>query len=170
MTDIQSSEQLRIGVPNTFSTIDPLNDTELQKIADDGLHGLQYSFLAAAISEDKAFAPGSVEENFRLAIGTLKPEQRAGYQSIARATAAHTTDERQLSFGRYAALSVEEYGQKGFAATQLPPLQLDSVKLFAALKELQKVPLVTAPVPPVAAPSSLPEQLCWVIPTIGKLP
>ena len=152
MTVIESSQQLRINVP---TTIDPLNDTELQKIADDVLHGLQYSFLAAAISQDKAFAPGSVEENFRLAIGTLKPEKRAGYQSIARATAAHTTDERQLSFGRYAALSVEEYGQKGFAATQLPPLQLDSVKLFAALKEFQKVPVVTAPVPPVAAPSPI---------------
>jgi hypothetical protein len=90
-----------------------------------------------------------------LAIATRNPEKRAGYQSIASATAAQTTAERQLSFGRYAALSVEEYGQKSFAATRLPALQLDAVKLAAAVKQILIVPVATAPVPPVAGPSPI---------------
>ncbi|MGJ5634633.1 hypothetical protein [Nostoc sp. CALU 1950] len=155
MTVIQSREQLRISIPDTFSTIDPLSDTELLKIAQDVFQGLQYSFLAAAMSQDKAFAPDSIEENFRLAIGTRNPEKRAGYQSIASATAAQTTAERQLSFGRYATLSVEEYGQKGFAATRLPALELDAVKLVAAVKQIQALPLTRTLAQPVAAPSPI---------------
>ncbi|MEH2452630.1 hypothetical protein [Nostoc sp.] len=155
MTVIQSSEQLRIGVSNTLSTIDPLSDTELLKIAEDLLKGLQYSFLAAARSQDKAFAPGSIEENFRLAIATRNPEKRAGYHSIASAIADQTTAERQLSFGRYAALSVEEYGHKGFAATHLPALQLDYVKLAATVKQIQTLPVTTALTLPVAGPSPI---------------
>lgn len=38
------------GVPHTISKIDPPTDSELLKIAQDVLHGLQYSFLAAAAS------------------------------------------------------------------------------------------------------------------------
>jgi hypothetical protein len=153
MTVFESSQQLTIGVPNTFSTIDPLSDTELQKIALDVLQGLQYSFLAAANSPDKAFAPDSVEENFRLAIASRKPEKKAGYQSIASAIAAQTTAERQQYFGRYAALSLEEYGQNGFAATRLPALQLDATKLVAAVKQIQTQPVITAAISPIAAPN-----------------
>jgi len=155
MTVIQANRELSTGISNDFSETDSLTDTELLKIAEDALHGLKYSFLAAATNQDKPFAAGSVEENFRLAIATRKPEKRASYQSIAKAIADQTTTERQLAFGRYANLSIEEYSRKGFAATRLPALQLDSAKLTAAVKQIQIVPVATAPLAAVAAPTPI---------------
>lgn len=121
--------------------VDSFSDSELQKIAEDVLQGLQYSFLAAANRQDKPFAPDSVEENFRLAIATRKPEIREGYKSIANAISIQTVAERQLSFGRYAALNLEEYGQQGFAANSLPALKLDYAKLVDAVKPIQTPPV-----------------------------
>lgn len=155
MTVIQANRELSTGISNDFSETDSLTDTELLKIAEDALHGLKYSFLAAATNQDKPFAAGSVEENFRLAIATRKPEKRASYQSIAKAIADQTTTERQLAFGRYANLSIEEYSRKGFAATRLPALQLDSAKLTAAVKQIQVAPVATAPLAAVAAPTPI---------------
>ena len=132
--------------------VDSFDDSELQKIAEDVLQGLQYSFLAAANRQDKPFAQDSVEESFRLAIATLKPEKRLGYQSIARAIAAQPTAERQLSFGRYASLSLDDYAQQGFTATRLPALQLNSAKLLDAVIQIETLPLTQNIVSAVAEP------------------
>jgi Bacterial tandem repeat domain 1 len=137
----ESKERIEMSTVTTTHTenpkarIDPPANSEFQKIAEDVLHGLQYSFLAAACSQDP-FAAGSIEENFRLGIATRQPERRAAYQTKAQEIANGSVPTRQSTFGRYAALEVVEYGRLGYVAgsAKLPALQLNSAKLLEGLK------------------------------------
>ena len=134
-------------------------NSELQKIAQDVLQGLQYTFLTVAASQDKPFAAGSVEESFRKALASRKPERRIIYQAKAAEVAGRTQAERQSLFGRHGALAFSEHAALGFAGTlaKLPALKLDAAKLKPGL--LQLVTPV-APLPghnlPVAGPGPQP--------------
>ena len=119
-------------------------NSELQKIAQDALQGLQYAFLTVAASQDKPFAAGSVEESFRRAVLSRKPERRLAYQAKAAEVAGRTLVERQALFGRHGALAFSDYTTLGFAGAlaKLPTLKLDAARLKPGLLQL------VTPLPP----------------------
>ena len=119
-------------------------NSELQKIAQDALQGLQYAFLTVAARPDKPFAAGSVEEAFRRALLSRKPERRSAYQAKAAEVAGRTLAERQALFGRHGALAFGDYTALGFAGAlaKLPTLKLDAARLKPGLLQL------VTPLPP----------------------
>lgn len=110
-TVVQSSTD----APITFGRVAPLG-IELRKIATDALHGLQYSFLAAAAHPQIRFPFGSLEEAFQGAIALRPTERRWVYHARARQIAGAPLGAREAAFGRYGTLSVEEFGRVGLAS------------------------------------------------------
>jgi hypothetical protein len=100
---------------------------ELRGVAADLLHGLQYSFLAAAMHPDIRFPFGSLEEAFQGTIALRPAEQRWIYHVRARQFAGASPVARQAAFGRYGAFDVEEFGRVGLATVSehLPALRLE---------------------------------------------
>jgi hypothetical protein len=125
-------------VDKETANIDPIDGSEFQKLADDALAGIKYSFLAAAASQETPFPANSVEESLRQAIATRKPEQRLAYKNKAMEITRQAAPARQALLGRYGNFTVEEYGRMGFlgSSSRLPALALDSAKLKATVDQI----------------------------------
>ncbi len=119
--------------PIALGRVAPLG-TELQEVATDVLHGVQYSFLAAAAHPQIRFPFGSLEEAFQGAIALRPAERRWVYHARARQIAVAPLAARQAAFGRYGRLSVEEFGRVGLvgASARLPALRADPRQIRAA--------------------------------------
>jgi hypothetical protein len=131
------SERLKIvATPNGTS---PLDNGEIRKIAVDVLNGLKYSFAVAAANPDTPLREGSVEESFRRAIKSRRPEAVARYQTRARALLAAPGAERQAKFGRHGRLAAAEYARLGFdgAEARLPRLEIVETKVAPMMRELK---------------------------------
>ena len=114
---VRSSRDTPIGL----GTVVPLG-TELRGTATDLLHGMQYSFLSAAVHPDIRFPFGSLEEAFQDAIALRPAEQRWVYHLRAREISGAPLEARQAAFGRYGAIRVDEFGHMGLAvATERLP-------------------------------------------------
>src|SRR5262245_32343276 len=83
-------------------------DPNLRAIAQDVAAKLRYSFIAAA-AEDKASASGSLDKLFRSFIAGRSAAARAGCRKQAQALLSATAPIREREFGRYAAVSAQQY-------------------------------------------------------------
>lgn len=106
---------------------------------EDALHGLQYSFLAAAASPSTPFPQGSVEEAFRQAIISRKPGTTAAFEAKARELSETSSAARTKQFGRYGGLTVQEHGRLGWlqAADKLPPLAINQDAVRGSLDAIR---------------------------------
>jgi hypothetical protein len=128
---------------------------ELQKIAEDALQGLKYSFLAAALRHDAAFQDGTVEESLRRAILTRPMEKQSQYRALADKVAQQSEAQRSAEFGRFASQTLSEFAGVGFRArsAQLPKLKLNDTRLREELEALQP-PAAPPIVPPLSEDTS----------------
>ncbi|MGH7579883.1 MAG: hypothetical protein ACREM9_06905 [Gemmatimonadales bacterium] len=100
--------------PIALGRVPPLG-SDLEAIAADILHGLQYSFISAAAHPEIRLPFGSLEETFQDAIGLRPAEQRWVYHSRARRIAMAPPAIRQRAFGRYGLFGAEEFACGGLA-------------------------------------------------------
>ncbi len=153
--------------PVTLGRVPPLG-TELRSVATDILHGLQYSFLAAAAHPEIRFPFGSLEEAFQGAIALRPAERRWVYHARARHVARSPIEARQAGFGRYGTLGVEEFGRVGLAAASewLAAFRLDPRRI--RLASLRGSPPAGGPGSP-AAPGARRASLAFYITEVGCL-
>ncbi|MFH7242394.1 MAG: hypothetical protein ACHWZW_06035 [Spirulina sp.] len=114
-------------------------NSEVCKIANDILQAAQYSFAAVAANPDLAVRPGSLEADFKEAIGRVSAERKANFQVKAVSMTSAPQSVREIMFGRYGTMSRDEFiGVGGFerAHENLSKLSLDTKLLGVRIPQL----------------------------------
>jgi hypothetical protein len=107
-------KKVPLPTPIALGRVPPLG-ADLQAVATDILHGLQYSFVSAAAHPEVRLPFGGLEEAFQDAIALRPTEQRWVYHSRARRIAMAPAAIRQAAFGRYGLFGAEEFACGGLA-------------------------------------------------------
>ncbi|MGH3649044.1 MAG: hypothetical protein ACRDTM_17935 [Micromonosporaceae bacterium] len=127
----------------------PQLDPELKKIAESSLQAMKYSFAAVAADPDAAAPGDSVEEHFRAAVRSLKPDALGRVRDQARALVGSPAT-RTREFGEYGKAEPAAYRSTGFgSAVAASRLQISDTALKEALKRRPKVQIdIKPPKPP----------------------
>jgi hypothetical protein len=107
-------KKVSMPTPIALGRVPPLG-ADLEVVATDVLHGLQYSFVSAAAHPEVRLPFGGLEEAFQDAIALRPTEQRWLYHSRARRIAMLPAAVRQAAFGRYGLFGAEEFACGGLA-------------------------------------------------------
>jgi hypothetical protein len=135
--------------PIALGRVPPLG-ADLEAVATDVLHGLQYSFVSAAAHPEVRLPFGGLEEAFQDAIALRPTEQRWLYHSRARRIAMAPAAVRQAAFGRYGLFGAEEFACGG--------LVIAYRHLAAERPAGRRLRLVKRSDPPAAEPRSPPAR------------
>lgn len=114
------------------------DNPEVFRIAEDTLNALKYSIASAASQPDAAFARGSVESELQDAMRGLNPDKAVTIQNSAKALVNADMAVREVIFGRYGTLSLDEVHTLGFSSLNgaLPDLNVDIQSLGISDSEL----------------------------------
>lgn len=140
---IEAVRPRRTG-PESYVTqgVEPLENSELLKVANDVLHGLQYSYTAVASDPDADVAANSVEADFKASLQAMSAQRRAKAQQVAAPLASADAQVRQRMFGRWGQFNPADLRGKGLAqvGADLPAVQIDH-KLVGVGGRTLRVPL-----------------------------
>lgn len=108
-------------------SLSPPDNSELRKISEDVLQGVQYTFAAMAADPAVNVQPNSLASAFRETLQGMSAERRSKIQTRAQELVRMDEVARKAVFGRYGALDAESLLSKGFenAEIGLPDLELD---------------------------------------------
>ena len=82
LPQLRATPRLFLPMATDGSGVEPPDNSEVRKIAEDVLGATKMSFAAVAAAPDARVAPGSVEEVFKRAIGDLAVPQRQALQQL----------------------------------------------------------------------------------------
>ncbi|HLL72569.1 MAG TPA: hypothetical protein VK363_14090 [Pyrinomonadaceae bacterium] len=115
-------------------------EPNLRAVANDVLAKLRYSLTAAAAEEQSAAASGQVDKLIREFLATRSAPVRARARANARAIMESAPQQRQKHFGRYAAITLNDYRAVGSdnMESRVGALQVNSAALKKGLESLHK--------------------------------
>lgn len=130
--------------PESYVTqgVEPLENSELLKVANDVLQGLEYSYVAVAADPASDVADGSVEADFKASLQAMSDERRARAQQAAAPLASADQQVRQRLFGRWGQFSPSDVRASGLAGLgeELAPVRIDH-KLVGLGARALRVPM-----------------------------
>lgn len=95
--------------------VEPLDNSELRRIANDVLHGVQYSFAAVASNPDGQVPSNSIEADFKGALTAMGAQRRAKATQAAKTVVDADQAVRQRLFGRWGQHEPQEILQAGIS-------------------------------------------------------
>ena len=130
-------EVIKPIVTDTSGATEPEN-SEIRKIANDILQGVQYSFASVAANPDRSFRAGTLEETFQQSFKRMNATKVEGIKTKAVQLVNAAPELRTTLFGRYGQLESQEFTNIGFDRVQerLAPLQIDRKLLGIKTPEL----------------------------------
>lgn len=123
------------------NNIPELENSEIQKIAEDVLDAAKYAYASVAAKPEQEVRSGSLEEAFKDSFGLMDAAKRDSIRKVATKLTALPASAREEIFGRYGAMDSKRFLDQGFdrADEDLEPLELD-LKLLGI-----RTPVVSMP-------------------------